>query len=772
MDVWKKTRAPLLLLILVIVPLWDLLWLPSDQLVTGNDLEHLFLHWWRFSADSLRQGELPLWNPHLFSGIPFAANPQPALFYPLAWLILALPLARVATVLFCLHIWLAAVGMRAWLRSEGADEAGALLGAVVFGFSGYFFVRLNGGHIGVVMTQAWLPLILWVFHSALKEGRLTRAILGGLPVALSLLAGHTASFLYVGLVLAAYAVYRAWDAWQSSDAAITWSKPLVYVGLMFLVGLGLAAVQLVPTWEFLQLSSRHDTSYTFSANHSWPPSHLLTLFIPNFFGQPGRIGYWGEGIYTELIFYTGVLPLILLLVLGFRRKMQHHLSVFLLTIGGAGLLLALGQFSILHRLAYDFIPLFQITRAPARAGFLFAFAVAALGGLLLTQLRQQPEEARPSLLKWTQSPFPWLIAALTVLVILTGFILFGVLRESNPQVGQLWHTASSSALFLLLFVLTVGLLHAWGRGRLQSRQGALLAVGLVLLDLWGFGRSLLQPVPFVESAYWRIVADMSQAEEGDGRVLPWGLSVFEQNKGMAFGLENVFGYDPLELERYSHFITSVSDPQAQAYDLLNARYLVTTQEMDFGSQDPTATPQLLGGEAGVWVYERPSTLPPAWLVHQVELSASEAVLAHLNDPAFDPQLAVLLEQDPGCMLSPPTLDPTEAAQQNNVEFQRQGNNRIEVQVQAPSDGILVLSQAFYPGWRATLDGEPMPIMRANYVLQAVCVPAGAHRVVLTFAPSSLWIGAGISLFSLLVVAVAALIQARSLRFHTTSTVSP
>jgi hypothetical protein len=283
-----------------------------------------------------------------------------------------------------------------------------------------------------------------------------------------------------------------------------------------------------------------------------------------------------------------------------------------------------------------------------------------------------------------------------------------------------------------------------------------LAIGLVLLDLWGFGRSLLQPVPLTESAYWRIVADISQAGEGDRRVLPWGLSIFEQNKGMTFGLQSVFGYDPLELERYSRFITAVSDPQATAYDLLHARYLVTTQEMDFGAVQADKVPQLLGQQAGVWVYERPTTFPSVWLVHQVEVHDSEAVLERINDPAFDPGRVVLLEQEPGCELTHSESGDTDPAQVEDVQFFRRGNNRIEVDVQAASAGVLVLSEVFYPGWRATVDGEPVPLLRADYVLRAVCVPAGEHRVSLSFAPSSLKVGAGITLFCLFLVGWAVL----------------
>jgi len=159
-SVWKRVRGPFLLALFVLILFGKLAWLREGEVISGNDVSFMFLHWWRFALRSLHQGELPLWNPYLFSGVPFLANPQPALFYPPVWLGLLLSPQRLAGLLFVLHFWLAGAGMLIWLRSEGADEAGALLGGIAFCFGSYFFARAYAGHVGVVMTQAWLPLIL------------------------------------------------------------------------------------------------------------------------------------------------------------------------------------------------------------------------------------------------------------------------------------------------------------------------------------------------------------------------------------------------------------------------------------------------------------------------------------------------------------------------------------------------------------------------------------------------------------------------------------
>lgn len=744
--------VPLGLLILTVLPLADLLWLPPGQYMggssQGNDFTSSMSLWWRFALGSLRSGEFPLWNPYAASGLSFIANPQPALFYPPVWLIGVLPLPLAIGILFTLHLWLAALGMYVWLRSEEASQGGAWFGAVVFAFSGYFLVRISAGHSDVLMTQVWLPWVLWACRRAMARRHWTRAFLAGVPLGLSLLGGNIASFLYPGIVLAAYVLYTVWTDGHRTVASCF--KALLPVAAMGAIGFALAAVQFIPTFQFLSLSTREDASYAFSSGYSWPPSYLITLLVPNFFGNPVTTGYWGDGLYEEVIFYTAILPLALVLLAG--NRLRHRLKPLLLILAGAGLLLALGRFGIVHRVACTLFPLFSTGRAPARAGFLFAFSVAALGGLLVTQIERDPTKVFEGI-RW--KIVAYVVGAIAAQVILASLILFALQRESNPEIGRLWHVANNVALCLLFLLLTAALLKGWSSGRLASVRGVVLAVGLVLLDLWSFGRPLLQAVPISEGDYWPDVAAI--VGDTDDRILPWGLGVFEQNLNMPLGLYSVFSYDSMEVDRYHRFITSMPDLRARAYDLLRTRYLVSEHEMDF--PDDVASPLLIGQQGRVWVYERPRALPAAWLVHQAEVYGDEnALLARLNDPAFSPLQVALVEQPLPCALDP-------ADEPADVQIVRRENNTILLEVDAPADGLLVLSELSYPGWRVSVDGERAPIVRANYTLRAVCVPRGNHRVTFSFLPGSLIAGAVITGVALLTVVVAAFSWLVELRRH-------
>nr|HID13532.1 hypothetical protein [Anaerolineae bacterium] len=733
---------------------WDVLWLPAGRIVAGNDLSNAFLHWLHFAVSSIRRGHLPLWNPHLFSGLSFVANPQPALFYPPTWLALLMPITRALGLIIVLHLWLAGIGMYVWLRSEGASAAGALFGAAVFAFSGYFFVRVRAGHLGVITTGAWLPLLLWICRRAVERRSWRLAVVGGLPVGLSILAGHTSSFIYVALGLVAYAAFCAWDRPRPHPLPPVGGEgevllPLAWAGVMLVVGVALAAVQLLPMAELALRSTRQAApSYDFAARFSWPPGYLLTLLVPNFFGEPTHTGYWGDGIYDEFIFYVGVLPLLLAL-LGLR--LRHRLTPFLFALGLGALLLAFGQYGSLHPLFYRFVPLFRVARAPARAGFLFTLAVAALAGLTLTTLQSSTREERARLLKPLKWPQVATVAGGALALVVAGFVAFALGRESNPAAGRLWHQANQTALFLLFFLLSAGLLAAW-RAKAGARASLapcsylpLLALGLVVLDLWTFGGSVVEVVDVHESAYWRVVAQ-AVTDPQAARVLPWGLSDFEQNGGMGFGLRSVFGYDPLILQRYEEFITSRPDPRARTYDLLNAGYLVTTAPQEF-PEEPDA-PRLLLERSGVYVYERPAALPRAWVVPQIEVMDNAAMLTRIHEPDFDPRATALVDAALEC--EGMAVSPASSVHGGEVEIVRYEGNRIEAQVRG-GGGLLIFSEVDYPGWRATVDGNPARLVRADYLLRALCVPAGEHRVVLVYDPPLLKLGLAITVLTLLSV---------------------
>jgi hypothetical protein len=357
---------------------------------------------------------------------------------------------------------------------------------------------------------------------------------------------------------------------------------------------------------------------------------------------------------------------------------------------------------------------------------------------MVTTLQFSNRDERRQLLSPLRRSLILTVAGITALLVAAGFAAFAWGRESNPAAGRLYHLANRMAMFLTLFLMSAGLLNAWRKATLSLHALRLLTLGLIVLDLWTFGGGALQPVDLHESGYWRIVNQALDDNQAT-RVLPWGLNDFEHNGGMSFGLRSVFGYDPLVLQRYEEFITSLPDPRARTYDLLNAGYLVTTAPQEFEGSD---APQLVLEKSGVWVYERPGALPRAWVVPQVEVLDDQDILLHIHEPSFDPRAVALVESPLAC----------ESDGAGEVEGVHDTGNRIDVQVSG-GGGLLILSETYYPGWRAEVDGKPSGLIRADYVLRAVCVPPGDHQVTLIYDPPLLKVGLAVTSLTLLLLVV-------------------
>lgn len=737
---------------------------PAGQVMAGHDMVGNYYIYWEVVRESLRSGRLPLWEPNIFGGFPFLAQPQQNTFYPPNWINLIAPVRIGVSLYMVFHVWLAAFGMYLFTRSMGGRRLPSVLAGIGFAFGGLLAGRLWAGHQPVYAVFIWTPMMLVALAWAVDRKSWLAAVIAGVPFALSLLAGHIPSFLYVGIVWAAFAIYL-FISQPGNRMGV--ARAAIVAGV---VGLALAAVQLVPFLQFSATSGRvAEADFEFATDYSLPPAHLITLIIPEFFGEPLRVGYWSVPTFEELTYYAGLLA-VLGIILALRRP--NRLTWFYIVLIVLGLGLALGRYGVLYELAYRFLPPFRLVRAPGRAAFLYLFAASALLAHTLTMWRNMPAAQRRQLLR----PY-WLIAtcvlgiALFAALAATGAVFMSV--HPTDTSGRLWHQIGGYSLALIVIGIGGALVWAYlmsDRTKpssqpitdervstaarpvpLYSRRAIVIAAALVLLvaaDTWWFSFKMVRTASTAPDSVW--TDGRALVASGEGRVLPWGIPLFSQNGAMQVGWPSVFGYDSLEPAAHIELASSVPDPRSTAYDILGVTHVLAGGPLDeFTTGEQPLT--LIGQQGSAWVYSRARALPLARLVYAAEIIPDAATaIARIHDPSFDPASVAILDAAAPCEPGP-DLSATGAA-----VIVAHEPTRWEISTTSETPALLILAENDYPGWEVTVDGESAETLTAYTSIRAVCVPAGDHLVVWNFVPRLYLLGALISGLAILLVIYAAI----------------
>lgn len=431
----------------VLVVYWRLL-LTNRVLGAGDALTY-FAPYRDYASSVLRTGRLPLWNPYLFLGAPFLANPQTAVLYPLHWPFLWLDAGKSLIASLALHLVIAGVGAYVYgRRAAGLSRSAALVTGLIFSLSGY--LGAHAGQVNQISVAAWLPWLLWLGQKVWGEARagaqptgLGRrawrrvnllAVAGlALIVALQLLAGHTqASYInLVGLMLVAawpgiaalagwlWARLRRRPATLSRAGLVDGAARLALACAAAALGALMAAVQLVPTWELAQQSVRSGgLSYREVVSFSLRLRALLFTLLPSY-GE-NLADRFGTPAFAEFVAYVGVAALVLaaLAVLQARRQAASDPALaaqvgigILLVVAGLGL--ALGAYNPLTYVLYAALPGFDLFRAPARWMVLYTFGVSLLAGIAVAQGVTWPKRFRLRLFRGRR----WVAATLAAAII-------------------------------------------------------------------------------------------------------------------------------------------------------------------------------------------------------------------------------------------------------------------------------------------------------------------------------------------------------------------
>jgi hypothetical protein len=763
----QRRSEVILIIILALLPclfFWRLITPnPADRMrIAAGDFTEQYFPLRAFAAQEWVQGRIPLWNPYLYGGQPALADIQSGALYPphvaealiLGWggalfgrevgfPLWALELQVIA------HFSLAAVGVYLFVRHLGRQSGvswrrarfGGVIASLVFTYGGYL-TGFPVQQMTILSVSAWLPWVMWTVSVAnqrvgewtSRQGLSFVQLLGptawgALVFALAILAGHPQTVLYIFYLTLAYTVFQAVYNWRR-ETKHTYLRLFHFLVLhlvlclaIILLGVSIAAAQLLPTLEFITHSLRADLSYQ-AVSAGLPLNELISILYPGFFGGSPE--------------YVGIVTLVLIglaLILGRPRSQVF----FWAGAGLLGLVLAFGGNTFLYSLFYLLAPGFEAVRQQERAFLVYSFSAAVLAGygaMVLAGPLSKLNRQRYTLFERR------LRVVAGVAVGLTAFFIYGSAAatargdEVNLFYGVLWHHLFG----LIILGGTLVLLVLRPRRWLRRRWGmGLLALWLALnLFTVNWRYNLEQPgdsEPFMSNGVTQFLRAKLPAFHSPnfslspGRIVSGGLLPGGNSAASVYNLQDLTGNTPLQLARVETFLQQM--PAWRMWQLMNVRYVVDHRDI---ASDGLS---LVFEEDELKVFEVGDPFPRTWFVSQVEIVPEDGqAIARLADDNFDLRRSAILAD----ALTVP-LSEASASTLSIIDF---SPIYLKIEVEATGTHLLVLSQIYYLGWRASIDGLPAELVRVNVVQQGVIVPAGKHTVELSFKPDCFWWGAIVS----------------------------
>jgi hypothetical protein len=705
----------------------------------------------------------PLWNPYVFLGMPsFASGTYNPLIYPPDWPVWlvqrTLPLPELTWML--LYYFVAGFGMFALAREWGARAEGALLAAVGFVFAPNLIAVGSHGHGSQLVNSAYIPVMLWLAARWLRGGGLSYVAALALAGGFQMLRGHVQICFYTWLAVGLYAGIECLGVLREprrlGDRLARTAAVLAAAAVAF----GIAGFYNLPLRDYARWSIRGGSEgggvgMDYATSWSLAPYELPTVVVPSWTGFGGQT-YWGGMPFTDYPnAFVGIVAVLLALPAFLGGGVPR---AFALVLAVLSILVSFGKYFPLYGFLYDHLPLFNKFRIPVMIVVLFQVA-AALGLAWGWSALVEKPRARGPLAPVDRI----LLAAGGVLAVLLVVALLApdagraaytsnvIARASRP--GQPYPQALAGMAYdafrgdlvraCLLGLVAAGL--AWfARGR-QIPVAVATGAALVLLcvELWPVSGRVMQTalgdrvqrnldlgrddvVDFLEKA----------GPPGTFRILP--TEEFQNNRYSGFAIASAGGYHAAKPRLAQDMIEAGLLNSPQWLRLLNIRYLVLPQPIE-------APPGLrLAHQGSAYVYENLFALPRATVVGAYRVvSPARAILDSVASGVTDPAAVTFLAEDPGL-----ALGPVEGATASIRSYRL---NDVTVDVTTPGPALVRLADLWYPDWTAEVAGRPVPVLRADYLLRAVPVPAGSHSVVFRFRSPAIRHGLQLSFASLALV---------------------
>ena len=764
-------------------------------LLTERDLGPYFIPPRFFWVESIKMGDFPLWDPYQFSGHPFFANPQYAILYPFNGLFFLLPFDVAFNAIIILHFFLGGFFTYLLLRDLKASSTGSIISGLIFMLSGY----LLSVHslLTILLSVIWAPLIIMFFRRSLASQRFKDAFLTAIFITLSFLGGGIEIVygnFFVLLFMVIFPLQVDSPPEKEQNQAETPCRRIGggvrTLGIVTLIFLILSAVQLLPFLELFHHSIRGGgISYQEATVWSFAPKDLLLFFLPDAYGYfLDMKKYWTVQCWLKTL-YTGGLPFILgvfFFLLGKNRKFFLALMLF-------SVFLSLGHHNPLYFWVYKHVPYFDGIRYPVKFLYIFILVLSIIAGLGFERLSALAKDGEKKGLKNLLVFFSLFSSFLLLFFILGHKEIETFLQAKGMDFPNFNHLsinlyhAKRFLFYLTVFFLVLRVGQEW---RWKSWVRVLL-IFFLTTDLFGnmgfYGKE--KSFDFFQKTR---ILEMIAADKGPFRVFATGKTISMENPIFVRGgtpldlvkakhlptmnllhrVHDTWGIDVIRLKRlddlYGAFTGASSISATNLLDLYSVKYVISVTSLkgdprleliDSGREDSLGGKEAFS-EYTVKLYRHKIPLPRGWLVKDVKVMDSKAILSTMIRKDFHPQKEALLEEKPELLRSatappsgqkPPLSSQPYAKDQRSpkeVEFISESNNRLRLQVKTTENTLLVLNDTYFPGWKALVDGREEKIYRVNYTFRSLSLGPGTHAVEFIYDPLSFKLGALISLLGI------------------------
>jgi hypothetical protein len=751
MERYRSTIAALaLLLVLALAMFADLLFAGGTRVPghPGGDLFLQYFSWRDFGFRELAKGNLALWNPHIFSGAPYFGGMQGAQLYPPNWLFLIFPIAVAITWTVALHVYAIGAFMFFWMRQRGLGPVASFFAGALVMFCGAFFPHVFAGHLPQLNTMTWSPLIFCSIDGLFRTQRTGWALLGMFAVAMQVLAGFPQYLFYTAIIAGLYCALGLvghWN-WRLAAALLT-----IYAG-----GALLASVQLLPA-----IQTAHETTrglrlpFNFASMLAFPPENFVTLLAPNFFGEIAK--YWGRWYLWETSLFIGVTGLALAIYAAICCERETKwVSLVMIFIS---LLLALGVYTPLFGFLYAWVPGFDRFRSISKFVFLASIFLALLAANGLDRLFREKRVETGfiaavfagamvlGIVGWWAATTTFWPAMMNASRVTNQSYLFPQLYANAEFVAQSQHRAAGSFFCAAGVCALLGIILIFGRANPRVLL-AVVPLGVAEMFLFAFGtRTTFDSATIASGEKKRFLDE----HPGDYRI----IDVTNPNTAMIIGAQDLWGYDATVVRRYAEFMT-----WTQGGDPDNAMSYVKLVQFDplFAMLRERFVLAEHGGELKTAEADV-APMPHLQLISKYRLLQNrDAIFESLRAATFDPTREVLLESEP---------QPKPVASENTgrAEITAASTDSLTIEANVEQPSILLITDAYAQSWRAiSLAGSAQSnyqLLPANYILRAVPLTAGHHRLRVEYVPMSFVVGKWISIVS----AAAFLLALWSLRKH-------